>query len=86
MRLPDGLPRADRDVIRDLFLPAARMHGGFPGPSAPIGHNTPQNGSGDFGVFVMGTGGQCATNLPGAYDPPYGTQNVERKELHFIFI
>jgi hypothetical protein len=41
-------------------------------PSKPIGLNAPQTGSGNWGTFTMGTGGQCAVGLPGTYTPPYG--------------
>lgn len=41
-------------------------------PQAPIGLNHPQNGTGDWGMFIMGTGGTCDPSFGGSYDPPYG--------------
>ena len=41
-------------------------------PSQPIGKNAPQQGSGNWGTFRMGTGGNCDPSFPGTYDPPFG--------------
>ena len=64
-------PQPDRGPATDLQSGPADWPG-VEWPSIPIGHNAAQTGSGDYGTFNMGTGGQCATGLPGTYDPPYG--------------
>jgi len=50
--------------------------GDWPGvewPSRPPpGSRFAQTGTGDFGSFVMGTGGTCGAGLGSTYEPPYG--------------
>lgn len=65
------LPQADDGASTDL-LSGPEDWPGVEWPSTPIGKNAPQTGTGDWGLFTMGTGGPCTEGLPGTYSPPFG--------------
>ena len=67
----DGGDAGIEDPGKDL-LSGPEDWPGVEWPTQPIGENTAQTGSGNWGTFTMGTGGVCATGLPGTYTPPYG--------------
>ena len=67
----DGGDAGTQDPGKDL-LSGPEDWPGVEWPTQPIGKNAAQTGTGNWGTFKMGTGGVCATGLPGTYTPPYG--------------